>query len=60
MLGNFGHGCTERINLDGKNLQEIFHEIKACHLMALALLILQLCEAKDSDLSRSKLPRMHL
>lgn len=60
MLGNFDHGCTESINLDGNNLDEIFHEIKACHLMALALLILQLCVAKDSDLSRSKLPRMHL
>jgi hypothetical protein len=40
MLGNFGHGRTER--------------------NCLALLFLQLCEAKDSDLSRSVLPMIHL
>ena len=59
VLDNFEHFWTERINLDGNNLDEIIHEMKPCHLMALALFILQLCEAKDSDLSRSVLPRMH-
>jgi hypothetical protein len=49
MLGNIDHGCTERINLDGNNL---VHEMEACHHMALAWFILQLCEAKD-NLSRS-------